>query len=570
MENKEKLLNDFNTSLQRIKTFSCPEFKDVYSKTYFQEVLKDSLNDNKEPYSFIFGDFNKLGVINDLYGHDFGDKALDLAMKIIKKSIPKNSVIVRAGGDEIYIIIPNSDKEIAEKCCSSINKNLQKNAILIGGLSIELASSDSNYGNIDELIDLTDNEVTNIKTARQEDNSPADILSDNFLPLQSPDSISNKEQESWEKLNDLINISIYEFIQNFRPSKNFKFDKEQLTNSTDFITNSFIYLLNEKLNGKLPENITKLIEKDYPYMPEVDDYSEKKDKNPHQFSTDTCDLIHSLVTGDINVNSTKFSDEKLIELTNTLNELLENLVRDNTGLLDKQYFRHTLAKEICKSDEDFSASYLTVSGIKISNSAFDHSFTDKRLDKTNSIICDEAQKELHFTNKSFDFSDDNIYMLSQTGGNYLFLYNKKIADEIQPKIQKVANNTSSLANIKDPNSSFRVTCYHSGKNQTVPKSSPDSLIRYVRALKEEANYNKIEIKKDLFNSSDSFFAFKKNINNCIDYYVKNISDNPDDIKKLTQFIKNVYISFLNQEVLHNETRHTKKTSGLDSKNDFDR
>lgn len=86
LENKEKLLNDFNTSLQRIKTFSCPEFKDVYSKTYFQEVLKDSLNDNKEPYSFIFGDFNKLGVINDLYGHDFGDKALDLAMKIIKKS----------------------------------------------------------------------------------------------------------------------------------------------------------------------------------------------------------------------------------------------------------------------------------------------------------------------------------------------------------------------------------------------------------------------------------------------------------------------------------------------------
>ena len=544
MENREKLLNDFNTFLQRIKTFSCPEFKNVYSKTYFQEVLKDSLNDRKEPYSFIFGDFNKLGVINDVYGHDFGDKALDLAMKIIKKSIPNDSVIVRAGGDEIYIVLPNSDKDFAEKCCNSIHNNLQKNAIFIGGLSIELAASDSSHGNIDELIDLTDNEVTNIKAARQEDNSPADILSDNFLPLQSPDSISKDELDAWKKLNELINISIYEFIQNFRPSKNFKFDKEQLTDASDFITNSFIYLLNENLHDSLPENITKLIKEDYPYMPEVDDYSEKKDKNPHQFSTDTCDLIHSLVTGDTDVNSAKFSDEGLLELTNTLNNLLETLVRDGTGLLDKQYFRHTLAKELCKSDEDFCASYITVYGIKMSNSAFDHSFTDKRLDKTNSIIRDEAENELNFANNSFDFSDGNIYMLSQTGGNYLFLYNKKIADEVQPKIQAVADKTSSLANIKDPNGSFRVSCYHSGKNQTVPKSSPDAFIRYVRALKEEANYNKIGIKKDLFNSSDSFFAFKKNINNCIDYYVKNISDNPDDIIRITQFIKNVYKYFL--------------------------
>ena len=31
---------------------------------------------------------------------------------------------------------------------------------------------------------------------------------------------------------------------------------------------------------------------------------------------------------------------------------------------------------------------------------------------------------------------------------------------------------------------------------------------------------------------------------------------------MVQFIRNVYTSFLNQEVLHNETRENKKTVGL--------
>ena len=137
MESKDELISSLNILLSRVKTFSCPEYKSVYTKQYFNEVEKVFLENSENTYSFIFGDFNKLGVINDVYGHDFGNKALEISMRIIRKSIPSDSIIVRAGWDEIYIILPNSNKEIADKYISLINNNLQENAVTISGLSIE-------------------------------------------------------------------------------------------------------------------------------------------------------------------------------------------------------------------------------------------------------------------------------------------------------------------------------------------------------------------------------------------------------------------------------------------------
>ena len=101
MESKDELTSRLNLLLKRIKTFSCPEYKDIYTKAYFNEIEKPTLENSENTYAFIFGDFNKLGVINDVYGHDFGNRALEIAMRIIRKSLPSSAVIVRAGGDEI-------------------------------------------------------------------------------------------------------------------------------------------------------------------------------------------------------------------------------------------------------------------------------------------------------------------------------------------------------------------------------------------------------------------------------------------------------------------------------------
>lgn len=143
MENSYKL----KTAIDRLKVFSCPDFKDVYSSQYFENVIKPSMALNSDTYSVIFGDFNRLSIINDVYGEEFGDKSLALSIKLIKKCLKQESMIVRAGGDEFYIIIPSCNKEKADVYCKNINSCLSKNAALVGGLSIELASVDSTSSN---------------------------------------------------------------------------------------------------------------------------------------------------------------------------------------------------------------------------------------------------------------------------------------------------------------------------------------------------------------------------------------------------------------------------------------
>lgn len=558
MNNRDKLLNELDTSIKRLRTFSCPEIKDVYSNQYFQDIIKPTINNYKDTYSVIFGDFNKLGIINNIYGHTFGTKALKCSLEIIKKKLPSNATVIRVGGDEFYIIIPNCDKENAIKYCSGIHNDLSKYSTLVGGLSIDLAVSDSTFGNLDEIMNLTDVEVTNIKANKKDDGYVSEIFSEDFLPLEKPDSISLVENNYWDELNKRINISIYNFIQNFRPSKTFQFDQNQITDASSFITTNFAYIINKKLGIKLSD--TEI----YEYLDDeiYNSSTTDKSKNINKLDSNVAEIIHSLVTSNKNINITNLSDDNIKFLINYINKLTENLIRDNTGLLSKSYFRLFLAQQLSKFNTPLSASFISACGIKLSNFAFDHSFTDNRLAKTNNIVITEIEKVLNYNNNSFEFSIDDIHLISQGAGNYLFLYPKEIAPEVQSKIQTIINNVNSASNIKDSNSHFKVAHYSTNSQQSVLKSSSYELINYIREMKEEANYKKDPLKKQLFQSSDAFMAFKKCINNCIDYYLEYIPDSTNDINKVILFTKNVHKAFLNQEVLHNNTKHTIKTSGL--------
>lgn len=562
MNTRNQLLSDLSISIKRLRTFSCPEFNGIYSNQYFQNILKNTINNYKNTYSVIFGDFNKLGIINDVYGHKFGDKALKYSLALIKQALPSNAMIIRAGGDEFYIIIPNCTKNNADIYCNKIYNNLNRNRTLVGGLSIDLASADSTSGTIDELIDMTDMEVTNIKSTKKDCNSPADMISDDFLPLSKPSSISENEDKSWNELNTQINECTYNFLQNFRPSKTLNFDKEQISDASNFITANFAYLLGKKLNINLSSDQVNQYLSDMNFKPLQKQESTNNISKPKTLNANTSELIHTLVSKGKNININSLSDKNIEKLISTVNDLVESLIRDKTNLLSKQYFRKFLAKKLCNPNQHLSASYVSTCGIKLSNLAFDHSFTDYRLDKTNTLFLNTVKENLDYNNKSFDTSIDDIHLISQGAGNYLFLYPKEKSVEITSKIKSIVSKINHSCDITDPNSTFKMSYYCINKNQTIFQNTANELIAFTRGLKEETNYEKNPIKKQLFKSVDAFVAFKRLADNCINYYFKNIPNSYKDMDKIHIFIKNIHTSFLNQEVLHNNTRHNKKTNGI--------
>ena len=60
------------------------------------------------PFALIFLDLDEFKEVNDSFGHRFGDQLLILFTKQLQKLFPKNTSIIRTGGDEFVILIESN------------------------------------------------------------------------------------------------------------------------------------------------------------------------------------------------------------------------------------------------------------------------------------------------------------------------------------------------------------------------------------------------------------------------------------------------------------------------------
>ena len=116
MQDRTKLIYNLNTAINKVKNFSTPNFNNVFSRQYSEDILFNILDSKDINYAFIFGDFNKLRTINELYGHEYGTKIMQIALNLIKKDLPQNSIMFRIGGDEFgFIIFDKTEKDCKPK-----------------------------------------------------------------------------------------------------------------------------------------------------------------------------------------------------------------------------------------------------------------------------------------------------------------------------------------------------------------------------------------------------------------------------------------------------------------------
>jgi diguanylate cyclase (GGDEF)-like protein len=87
---------------------------------YF-DVLPAVLNNY---FVVIFIDINNFKAINDTYGHKEGDHAIVTFSKIIAKSVRKNDLTARMGGDEFLIASIVNKEEEAGLIVDRLNEEL--------------------------------------------------------------------------------------------------------------------------------------------------------------------------------------------------------------------------------------------------------------------------------------------------------------------------------------------------------------------------------------------------------------------------------------------------------------
>jgi len=91
---------------------------------YFLENTLDKLFQINDTKSIVMLDIDHFKHINDTYGHQLGDKVLRHFVDIIKKTVRKTDYVVRYGGEEFLIFMPNTKKNEANIVVHKIKKAL--------------------------------------------------------------------------------------------------------------------------------------------------------------------------------------------------------------------------------------------------------------------------------------------------------------------------------------------------------------------------------------------------------------------------------------------------------------
>lgn len=108
---------------KRLHEASITDFlTELYNRRFLDQILQreKAIADRYGlPFSLILVDLDNFKVINDIYGHQVGDKVLVEIARLLKSHLRATDIVGRWGGEEFLIILPHTNIEkafrVAEK-----------------------------------------------------------------------------------------------------------------------------------------------------------------------------------------------------------------------------------------------------------------------------------------------------------------------------------------------------------------------------------------------------------------------------------------------------------------------
>lgn len=137
----------------------------LYNRAYVDSVTQQLLSSPSMPLSIIMIDMNGLKLTNDVFGHEFGDKLIINLASILQSCCRKGDFVVRWGGDEFLVIMPNTDTDACKKVYTKIREtcNMASENPISVSVSLGFASVEKTGFNLSEIIGIAENMMYNNK-----------------------------------------------------------------------------------------------------------------------------------------------------------------------------------------------------------------------------------------------------------------------------------------------------------------------------------------------------------------------------------------------------------------------
>jgi len=161
------------------------------------EASAQDLVDTGESYVAAYADLDHFKTLNDVHGHDAGDRALRLFARVLRDSVRPSDIPARYGGEEFVVVLPNCGPGDAAVVMERVRSTLAK-AIADGAgpeftVSVGVAES-SISSSFSETVEAADNALLQAKATGRDRivvaGSPAGVVPDDPSSITEDDGLA--------------------------------------------------------------------------------------------------------------------------------------------------------------------------------------------------------------------------------------------------------------------------------------------------------------------------------------------------------------------------------------------
>jgi len=163
------------TKIQRMNVTD--EYTGLYNARYLHQIIGELIENSGRDSEFavVFVDIDNFKTVVDLHGHLLGTKMLKELGQTISDCLFEKDILVKYGGDEYVIILPDSNKQEAKKLTEKILSAIRKTIYLQSEsspvkvtASFGIAMYPADAGTIKDLLILADKTMYRVKNTTKD------------------------------------------------------------------------------------------------------------------------------------------------------------------------------------------------------------------------------------------------------------------------------------------------------------------------------------------------------------------------------------------------------------------
>lgn len=128
----------------------------LYNRRYLTQYLENKIKNKEHEFTVVLLDIDDFKLVNDQFGHTFGDEVLVEFSNILLKHVQKSGIVTRYGGEEFMLVMNSVDKDFIQGLLEKCSSDFKEYGKVTRNLNLTFSGGVAKYKNEGRLVELFD------------------------------------------------------------------------------------------------------------------------------------------------------------------------------------------------------------------------------------------------------------------------------------------------------------------------------------------------------------------------------------------------------------------------------